>query len=460
MTWRLGLAAVAILLLTGTLLWFVLPGASPVVPGPPAEEPSGDMARSETPLEAEKEPQADEDPEPRLRDIADPALTRDPRLGLADPRLKDRPATNPFGADAKDTDESADESAEKDRNVRAVGLGSSKSEVANREPPEEATPALRWLAANQNREGFWSDDAPVAEGAEPVASTFNVAMAMLAHLRTGASHKGGPSRATMRQAIFWARKVQQNDGNFAASESIDPLLHHAAATCAIAEAYSLSRDLVLKAIVDKSVEYLCKARGSTGAWGMNPNDANPNVVVTGWALLALRTASQAGITVDEQVFAEAAMWAWTLRRGGFIAWSSAIDRMPVEGIAPADGVMADAVYLLALKWGGDVAEGELAVLERLQQHRAVWDGTTNDLMAWFFTATALQVVAPDHAPEWNALTFEQINGAAVAETGEDKIDRASWTSTDYWSSRFGKVYTTSMASMLQAHCTPPPVNDD
>jgi len=460
MNWRLVIAVVALLLGSALAAWFVLPADTVRPPVVSMDESAGPANQPVEPLKAD--PDAEPQPEgdaPPDRTLA--GLPEGTQGTLADARPE--PERRRFKAEDVDAKDEADEPntdlAENPnevpaggRNSDAVGVGSAP--ITPGPAPAELTPALRWLEAGQHVLGYWGDGTFSAEG-ESSASTLVTALALLANIRAGHSHKQGPARAMVRAAILWARKVQDNNGNFASQESVDPLLHHAVATFAMAEAYGLTRDAVLKPIVDRAIEYCVSSRGDLGAWGMTARDTNPNVVVTGWVLLALKSASAAKLVVDKILFEDAANWAWSLRRGSYTAWSSASDAMPGNDGSLEDGTMADALLILALRWGAEGNDAHpdfVAALQRLKDHDPLWNAEGIDLMAWFFVAVAL---APEHSGDWNAVALKNVNSAATTKQDENRAELRHWTSTDYWSERFGDVYTTALASILQSQCAPP-----
>jgi hypothetical protein len=448
---HVAIAAVA-LLLAGLGVWLTLPAEGRVVSAPELQETTADSPTVEAPPAENEKPAADAERADRMKDLTRGSDLLESSYGLPEPR---RDSSQKYPAPDATEDLAESPEPEPGRKNSAVGLGSAGSGAKPQRinPPTDPVPHLTWLAERQNREGFFTDGVTQDENVEPVASTMLTALAILANVSLGATHRDGPTRQVVRGAVLWSRKTQDNDGNFAAMEAVDPVLHHAVAAFAMAETYAITGDAVLKPIVDRAIEYLLKARGDLGAWGYQPEDANPNVVVTGWALLALQSAAH--VNVDKRVLADASLWAASLGRSGFTAWSTAEDHMPGSDPA-ADTLMADAVFVLALHQGGYATAGDGTVelvLQRLLNSRVQWDGRTNDLMAWYFISHALQAVAPERAPDWNANTLQQVKDAAQHEMDGDKLIRTSWSSTDYWSGRFGQVYTTAMASLVLARCT-------
>lgn len=339
-------------------------------------------------------------------------------------------------------------------------------------PPAEVPPALAWLTHTQNRRGWWhpggekdpyADQEPAPDpSAECVLST---AFGFLAGLRGGYSHKEGNLRQFARQAMLWCRSIQNSDGDFASAVDDEPVLHHAAATLAMGEAFRLSDDKVLLPILDKALEHLLETRNLDGGWGFMPLDGHSNVLATGFALLALRSAHSSGLSIPPGVFEDVAYWIWNLRGYEHTGWSQRHDEMPAGDGAEVDArPVADAVFVLALKWGGFVTVGDLSVdaaLERLRAQPTGWD--KSDPMARFWTSVALWKVDPDNAGEWSEQTVEAVEAAAIEEqrgTDTEPETVVSWTSSDWWSRRYGRTFTQSATAITLFQCRHNPAKTD
>jgi hypothetical protein len=171
--------------------------------------------------------------------------------------------------------------------------------------------ALEWLKDHQNPEGYWSgttfSDDSVRTNAQ---KTYNIdfvapgdpngdkgweltadigltGLALLAFVGAGYDHKEGDYRTTCRLAIKYLRQRQDNDGCFGPKEDDHFVYNHSICAMAVAEAYGLSLDPVLKPMADKAVEFILKAQNPGFGWryGVQPgiNDSS----VTGWMVLAL-----------------------------------------------------------------------------------------------------------------------------------------------------------------------------
>ena len=162
---------------------------------------------------------------------------------------------------------------------------------------------LDWLARHQDDEtGGWSDGDPQLKLAPGLTG-----LALLAFLGKGHSHtQPGPFRENIRRAIAYLLSIQSPDGRFGepylrAGEKSNPYLmyHQALATMALAEAYAVSADAALREPVRRAVAFIERAQQDAGGWDYGDLRTGRNdTSVTGWQLMALKSAHAAGFQVN------------------------------------------------------------------------------------------------------------------------------------------------------------------
>ena len=150
--------------------------------------------------------------------------------------------------------------------------------IPRRPHAERTKAALEWLKDHQNPAGFWSctgfsDDSTRINAAK----TYNIefvapgdkngdkgweatcdigltGLSLLAFVGAGYDHKDGEYKLTCRNAIIYLKGVQTPDGCFGPKEDDHFVYNHAICTMAMAEAYGLSGDALLKPLVDRAVK--------------------------------------------------------------------------------------------------------------------------------------------------------------------------------------------------------------
>ncbi len=178
--------------------------------------------------------------------------------------------------------------------------------------------SLRWFKRHQGLNGSWESDAYYQNCHEGVkcepgklhdASDANVAMtgyAVLCFLGFGQDHKT-PSkyRTTVKNGIAWLLSVQNSNGYFGKRNYEHPI-----AVMALAEAYAMTADPELREAVQKGVDQILTHQNQDSVTGIDgyvgglgwdynkPNDRN-DASVTGWNVMALKSALAGGVNVGK-----------------------------------------------------------------------------------------------------------------------------------------------------------------
>ncbi len=193
---------------------------------------------------------------------------------------------------------------------------------------------LRWLAEHQDQDGGWSADAferhcrhGVPCGGKGLTE-FNAgitALTVLAFL--GAGHLPEPPRGPLRgaripltvaadmefqpyrrnveKALDYLLARQDGSGAFGATgESY--FYNHAIATFALGEAYALTGSQKYKESTLAAIRFSVNAQQAGGGWDYTSRSTGRNdLSITGWQIMALRTALNAGLEVPDGTLARA-----------------------------------------------------------------------------------------------------------------------------------------------------------
>jgi hypothetical protein len=161
---------------------------------------------------------------------------------------------------------------------------------------------LKWLAKVQSPDGRWMLDGNFKNKgqANDIAGT---AFGLLPFLGAGHTHKAGkdnPWDKPIERAIFFLlRKQDKKNGNFGGG-----MYAHCLATIALSEAYGLTQDPMLRRPTQMAVNYIVTAQHEAGGWRYGPNQAG-DTSVTGWAVMAIKSAKMGGLDVPEITFRKA-----------------------------------------------------------------------------------------------------------------------------------------------------------
>lgn len=229
-----------------------------------------------------------------------------------------------------------------------------------------------WLARHQDPDGGWSARGwACACASDPPGALADdlarAALSLVALVRAGHTHRFGREKAVVRRGLGWleARLLPAGpDGPPARLATGERAL----ATWALAELHACSRDARLRPRVRAALEHLA------GSWA---GGAVLDPLTTGWVLLALGAARQAGLEpppldlrLEGRTLAERALRALATRAGGSgLAASQRQELLAEDPLADRDPGPEPTV-LVALALGTDPHPGvDEWFLPRLGPHR-------------------------------------------------------------------------------------------
>ena len=177
--------------------------------------------------------------------------------------------------------------------------------------------SLRWLASQQQAEGFWGTPSAYSRswhGRAWAPSMVNdqratrltslCLLAFLAHGETPASEEFG---GTVQRAIEYLLEQQHPESGLfvplaenrteKSGEDLGVYAHGQAAY-ALAEAYALTRAPALKQPVERAVRVIINGQLPCGAWGNWYEQQIADASATSWQIQALKAAEAAGVRID------------------------------------------------------------------------------------------------------------------------------------------------------------------
>jgi hypothetical protein len=288
--------------------------------------------------------------------------------------------------------------AGRDPKVRAEML---KQEGGTDQTEQAVAMGLKWLAAHQHAEGRWSldqfDTAGECRGRcgdhGIESDTAATALGVLPFLGAGHTHRFGEYRDVVKQAIEWLVADQRNVGGFNHEHRGD-MYAHGLATIALCEAYALTRDPALRMPAQNAVDYIVKAQHSAGGWRYEPGEPG-DLSVTGWELMALRSAQMAYLNVPEAtlkrawVFLDSVQTSTKQGTFGYMRGARPTPAMTAEGMLSRQygGWKADHPPLLA---GADYL---------LKDHLPSPDDV--NIYYWYYATQAMHHIGGDRWSLWN-----------------------------------------------------------
>jgi hypothetical protein len=290
--------------------------------------------------------------------------------------------------------------------------------------------ALRWLAAQQQPDGFWGASSKSNQAwheRKKISSIGNdqraarlTALCLLAFLAHGETPQSAEFGSTVQRAIEYLLGQQDpKTGLFVPLAENRPeksgedlgVYSHAQATYALAEAYALTRAPVLKRPVEQGLEVIIRGQLANGAWGNWYEQNIADASATSWQIQALKAATAAGIKMDglDAAVQKAAggiaclykgEGVWYYRKGDLLA-------MPREGGPVMSGAMVLSLQLLGLQNDSMAAEGLRYMNEfGVTEWNKAWKNPINKSLPatyeWYYNTQAVFQRGGSRWTTWNA----------------------------------------------------------
>ena len=412
---------------------------------PKPREPERPAIKVEEPLAPPVKAEPEEQPSPVAPPPTAPEPARQDELVVA----KAAPVLEVAGGTAPSRDLFAARGASaRETAVRQWG-GTAASERA-------VDAALEWLRTRQQSDGRWSDGDPQLKLAPGLSG-----LAVLAFLGKGHTHTDeGGHRDTVAHGLRYLLSIQTPEGRFgepylAGGEKNNRYLmyHQGIATIALAEAYAMTRDPALREPVRRAVAFIQQAQQDAGGWdyGDAPTGRN-DTSVTGWQLMALKSAHAAGVEVGwETLFGVMRHLNLNTSAGGEVIYAN---REPGPW-RRGPGMIAVGLFShLALGWPRDCALAQQQA-DLLLANLPDWaDMNRNDprdpadclhtMYYWYYGTLALFQMGGHWWARWNA----HLRDLLIARQCTEGDRRGSWDPPERgFDAAGGRVYTTALNAL-------------
>ncbi len=280
------------------------------------------------------------------------------------------------------------------------------------------------------------------------------ALALLAFLGHGETHKIGAHKRTVRTGLDWLRAQQDADGAI----GWDPMMgesvyNHALATTALCEALAMSRDFRLEKAAQAAVDWCLAAQNPGMGWQYGVRTGKNDSSVTSAMVMALKAAQAAGLEVPAETFADARGWfdrATALDgRTGYNAPGSGSAFMPALERAIGGEMYRELPVMTAAAVASRIAAGEERTSEAIAAGAEVllgelpaWDGEGYQGVSfyyWYYGTLAMFQLGGEGWTTWNQALQE-----ALVPTQRDD---GSWDPLGEWAFVGGRVYATALNAL-------------
>lgn len=309
---------------------------------------------------------------------------------------------------------------------------------------------LEWFQKTQADDGSWDykkygvADKYRKEGQDHTVGI--TGLALLAFLGAGHHHEGdGPFKDTVDKALRYLLNEQKDNGQFPGA-----MYHQGICTMALAEAYGLSNDTSLEMATRRGIEAIVAAQTGTGGWDYSHRSARDrsDTSVTGWQIMALKSARKVGIEFPEAVYTKAVDFlAEVSDEKGAIGYESAGERAwRTTNALTAAGL--NAYLFVGLEADDPRIQRALAILlaklpKAPKQIGESWSPRA-DIYFWYHGALALSRLG---GPEWN-IWNERVKPILLTLQDKQGEWKGSWKPAGTaHADRCGRIYVTALAIM-------------
>jgi len=327
---------------------------------------------------------------------------------------------------------------------------------------------IDYLVRHQFPDGHWSLDrfahgaAPGYEDASPGqmnGDTAATGLALLAMLGAGYTHREGKHAAVLERGIAWLVQNQQADGQlFTPQTDQSRYTHsygHAIAAIALCEAYGMTRDEGLRDPAQRAIRFILFAQHpERGGWRYEPQRES-DTSVSGWKLMALKSAQMAGLQVPPETLQKVSGWLDLAQvQGGsrYVYNPYAADTpQQREGRLPNLAMTAEGLLMrMWLGWRRDnpaLIEGAQFLAANLPE-----EGTPSeprrDLYYWYYATQVMFQVQGDGWKAWN----ERLQALLPQGQVTDGPLSGSWhplrPAADRWGHAGGRHYVTCLSLLM------------
>ena len=331
---------------------------------------------------------------------------------------------------------------------------------------------LQWLARHQADDGSWSDRCLGAASPESKCEddapctgpgkTFEMAhtgLAILAFQAGGHYYFNDADYSdAVRAGLDWMVEHQQPDGGLVGSATVPRnerfhkyyMYEHGIAAFALTEACAVAaamgeppNERYVNA-ARRAVQFIHDMQHTDGGWRYTDDlTRESDTSVTGWQVLALKTAKEAGIPVTDECIQQTRKF-FTARALGENGRTGYADRNVLTEATTGVGMLARQ-FLLGepdAPLVGDAAE-YLADYAEQKWSDLQATGDDKDFYLWYNCTLAMFQAGGKPWERWNPVVRDTI----IELQRHDGCARGSWDHSSKWGGQGGRIYTTALAAL-------------
>ena len=284
-------------------------------------------------------------------------------------------------------------------------------------------------------------------------------LSALAFLGAGYTQESGEFKVTVKKALRYLLAIQTDDGCFGSKEDEHFVYNHSICAMAVAEAFAMTGAAKLKGPAQRSVDFISTAqnedpeRGYLGwRYGVKPGESDGSV--TGWMILALKSARAAGLTIPDHC------WDGALRlyedltgdfqgypKTGYLTKAGPNARLrEASNFLPNPSI--DAINVLSRLFMGaprtnSMLQRQSAIMTQENNLPTIDNKDKVDYYYWYYASLAIFQMGGSYWKKWEEPMIKCLTGSQRTKD-EDACVYGSWDAIDAWALPGGRVYSTAI----------------
>ncbi len=324
---------------------------------------------------------------------------------------------------------------------------------------------LEWLSRHQNTDGMWDQDGfdnncDTSEGSAACdgkgVAQYDVgvsALATLAFLGTGHTHKQGKYKKTVAKGIQWLSSQQQPDGSLGQRMSESWIYNQAIGTLALCEAYAMTRDSKLKEPAQRAVSFILNAQNRGLAWKYKPKGGLNDTSITAWMVQAIIAAKVAELEVDQSALDGAINWldrvtnpsgkTGYMRPGDDGSVIRGVNEKHAKQPAMTGAAIFSRLLIGQKRDDPKVVKGVGVLVKNLPE----WNRPKKDKVDfyyWYYGTCAMFQYGGEKWQKWN----KAMKKALLDTQRADGCAKGSWDPVSKWGMVGGRVYSTAINCLI------------
>ena len=272
---------------------------------------------------------------------------------------------------------------------------------------------LAWLSRQQRPDGHWELHQGYADAGQIRTNSGATALALLAFLGAGHTHREGPYHEKVGKALQWLLGVQKKLGSlkgdfydYDREGDAASFYAHGQATIALCEAYALTRDEELLQPIRDALAFIGEAQHPvSGGWKYRRHSIG-DLSVFGWQIMALESARMAGLEIPQNTLDKAAGFLDLVQEQEGARYRYE----PTETKSATPAMTAEGLLCRQyLGWPRNHPAMQAGVKYLLEPENVPrWDSGRRNIYHWYYAAQVLHNLQGMEWEQWNAAMREEL----------------------------------------------------